>query len=78
MCGHLASLSLDLACGNRILESPTVRDEHYQKFSEHPSALLSSEYPLNDHTRHFFLGTFSPVRYSISLKMLCEEIYSGR
>ena len=72
----LGVLFLDLACGDRIWESPTARDERYQKFCEDPSAFLRSEYPLNDHTRHLLLHIFSPERYRISLKTLREEIYS--
>lgn len=72
----LGVLFLDLACGDRIWESPTVRDTHYQKFSEDPSAFLYSEYPLSDHTRHLLLRIFSPEPYRIPLKALREEICS--
>ena len=70
----LGVLFLDLACGDRIWDSPTVGDERYRKFSEDPSAFLRSEYPLGDHTRYFLLRIFSPERYRISLKTLREEI----
>ena len=72
----LGVLFLDLACGDRIWDSPTVGDERYRKFSEDPSAFLRSEYPLGDHTRYILLRIFSPERYRISLKALRKEIYS--
>ena len=72
----LGVLFLDLACGDRIWESPTARDGRYRKFCEDPSAFLRSEYPLNDHTRHLLLRIFSPELYRISLRALREEIYS--
>ena len=72
----LGVLFLDLACGDRIWESPTARDERYRKFCEGPYAFLRSEYPLNDHTRHLLLRIFSPERYRISLQALREGIYS--
>ena len=72
----LGILLLDLACGGRIWESPTAKDERYRAFCEDPSAFLRSEYPLNEHTRYLLLRIFSPERYRISLKALREEIYS--
>lgn len=70
----LGVLFLDLACGERIWESPTTRDERYRKFSEDPSTFLRSEYPFNDHARHLLLRIFSPELYRIPLKTLREEI----
>ena len=72
----LGVLFLDLACGDRIWETPTGRDERYRKFCEDPSTFLRSEYPLNDHTRHLLLRIFSPELYRISLRALREEISS--
>ena len=72
----LGVLFLDLACGDRIWETPTNRDERFRKFSEDPSGLLCSEYPLNDRTRHLLLRIFSPEPLRISLKALREEISS--
>ena len=72
----LGVLFLDLACGDRIWERPTVGDGRYRKFSEDPSAFLRSEYPLNDRTRHLLLRIFSPELYRIPLKALREEICS--
>jgi hypothetical protein len=60
----------------QIWETPNVRDDRYRKFSEDPPAFLRSQYPLNDRTRHLLLRIFSPERYRISLRALCEEICS--
>ena len=72
----LGVLFLDLACGDRIWEEPTARDERFRKFSEDPSDFLRSEYPLNDRTRYLLLRIFSPEPLRISLKALREEISS--
>lgn len=72
----LGVLFLDLACGDRIWEAPTSRDERFRKFREDPSAFLRSEYPLNDQMRHLLLRIFSPEPYRISLKALREEVSS--
>lgn len=72
----LGVLFLDLACGDRIWETPVVGDEGYRRFSEDPPAFLRSEYPLNHRTRFLLLRIFSPELYRISLKALREEIRS--
>lgn len=72
----LGVLFLELACGDRIWEGPTCRDDRFRKFSQDPSAFLRSEYPLNDRTRHLLLRIFSPELRRISLKALREEIRS--
>lgn len=72
----LGVLFLDLACGDRIWETPTIEDDRYRRFREDPAAFLRSEYPLNRQTRHLLLRIFSPERHRISLRALREEVRS--
>lgn len=72
----LGVLFLDLACGDRVWDTPCNTDARYQRFSTDPSAFLRAEYPLNDRTLHLLLCILSPESRRISLGALREEISS--
>lgn len=72
----LGVLFLELACGDRVWDTPCDADARYREFSANPSAFLGAEYPLNDRTIHLLLRILSPQSHRISLEELREEISS--